>query len=93
MSVTVSRPISWSQVPDFAQTIQVGTRTLRRMAACPSCGEDNPTAQRFCGSCGTGLSTPGPDALPEERKLVTALFCDLVGFTATSESMARNVTA
>jgi class 3 adenylate cyclase/tetratricopeptide (TPR) repeat protein len=26
-----------------------------------------------------------PDAITEERKVVTALFCDLVGFTATSE--------
>ncbi len=83
------RPARWLllvQVPEFAQTIQVVARTLRRMAACPSCGVDNPTAQRFCGSCGTALTPPSPELLPEERKLVTAMFCDLVGFTATSES-------
>jgi class 3 adenylate cyclase/tetratricopeptide (TPR) repeat protein len=74
------------QVSEFAQTIQVGARTLRRMAACPSCGDDNPAAQRFCGSCGTALTTAKADPAPEERKVVTALFCDLVGFTAASES-------
>jgi class 3 adenylate cyclase len=55
------------------------------MAPCTSCGVDNPAGQRFCGSCGTSLehATTPP---PEERKVVTALFCDLVGFTATSEA-------
>ena len=35
--------------------------------------------------CATPLSAPAR-AVAEERKVVTALFCDLVGFTATSES-------
>jgi class 3 adenylate cyclase len=52
---------------------------------CPSCGSENPTAQRFCGECGAPLSAPTRSAT-EERKVVTALFCDLVGFTATSEA-------
>jgi class 3 adenylate cyclase/tetratricopeptide (TPR) repeat protein len=56
------------------------------MVACPSCAVDNPAGQRFCGSCGTALGAPATAAPPEERKIVTALFCDLVGFTATSES-------
>ncbi len=57
------------------------------MVACPSCGVESPDGFRFCPGCGSPLadkdtSTPAP----EERKVVTALFCDLVGFTATSES-------
>ncbi len=53
------------------------------MATCPSCDHENPDEQKFCGECGTKLDvTP----LREERKVITALFCDLIGFTATSES-------
>jgi class 3 adenylate cyclase/tetratricopeptide (TPR) repeat protein len=52
---------------------------------CPSCGHENPDGQKFCGECGTALAGPARH-LAEERKVVTSLFCDLVGFTATSES-------
>ncbi len=52
---------------------------------CHSCGAENPTGQRFCGSCGGPLSAE-PTTMREERKVVTVLFCDLAGFTAASES-------
>jgi class 3 adenylate cyclase/tetratricopeptide (TPR) repeat protein len=39
---------------------------------------------RFCSECGAPL-TASVRVLGEERKVVTALFCDLVGFTASSE--------
>src|SRR5438477_454714 len=54
------------------------------MAVCASCGSENPAGFRFCGSCGAPL-----DAEPqrEERKVVTVLFADLVGFTARAERM------
>src|SRR5688572_24695061 len=52
---------------------------------CPSCGEDNPDRAKFCLNCGSPLGLRGVSAA-EERKAITALFCDLVGFTATSES-------
>ena len=55
------------------------------MVRCPSCGDENPDGKKFCGECGTVLTTPTRN-LSEERKVVTSLFCDLVGFTATSES-------
>jgi class 3 adenylate cyclase/tetratricopeptide (TPR) repeat protein len=53
------------------------------MAVCPNCGEDNPGKARFCMVCATRLEqTPQPQA--EERKVVSVLFVDLVGFTARS---------
>jgi class 3 adenylate cyclase len=54
------------------------------MPVCAGCGQDNPRGFRFCGACGTPLAIPGR-RLGEERKVVTVLFCDLVGFTARSD--------
>jgi class 3 adenylate cyclase/tetratricopeptide (TPR) repeat protein len=51
---------------------------------CPSCGRENAEDARFCSACGTALDVA---SLREERKVVTCLFCDLVGFTARAESM------
>jgi class 3 adenylate cyclase/tetratricopeptide (TPR) repeat protein len=50
---------------------------------CPSCGAGTPKDARFCPMCGTRLAQLA--ARPEERKTVTTLFCDLVGFTAMGE--------
>lgn len=55
------------------------------MIACPSCGTENPEGQKFCGECAAPLGLPAR-AIPEERKVITSLFCDLIGFTAASES-------
>jgi class 3 adenylate cyclase/tetratricopeptide (TPR) repeat protein len=55
------------------------------MAACPSCGEENPERAKFCPECGAPLGGMSA-ALGEERKFVTVLFCDLVGFTAHSDA-------
>jgi class 3 adenylate cyclase/tetratricopeptide (TPR) repeat protein len=52
------------------------------MANCRRCGHDNPAGFRFCGGCGA-LLVAGPGG--QERKLVTVVFCDLVGFTARSD--------
>ena len=54
------------------------------MAACAKCGQDNPEGFRFCGACGAPLTTA---SVSEERKVVTVLFADLVGFTTRSERM------
>jgi class 3 adenylate cyclase len=55
------------------------------MEACPSCGHENPDGNKFCGECASPLGAPAR-VVAEERKVVTSLFCDLVGFTASSES-------
>jgi class 3 adenylate cyclase/tetratricopeptide (TPR) repeat protein len=61
---------------------------------CPACGQSVRSA-RFCAHCGTrlvaepaearGPSTPAPRARFSERRVVSVLFGDLVGFTTLSE--------
>ena len=57
---------------------------LARMAACPACGFGYEGSFKFCPECAApqGASTR---LVVEERKVVSVLFCDLVGFTAASE--------
>jgi len=52
---------------------------------CPSCGHGNADDARFCSQCATPLEAPASSR--EERKVVSVLFCDLVGFTARAERM------
>jgi class 3 adenylate cyclase/tetratricopeptide (TPR) repeat protein len=54
------------------------------MKVCPSCARENPDDARFCSGCATPLDAP---AGREERKVVTVLFCDLVGSTAQAERL------
>jgi len=69
--------------------------------SCANCGAANPADAKFCGECGLSLNGPGPAArsvaptVPAagtvhappsaERRLVSVLFADLVGFTTLAE--------
>src|ERR671935_3006538 len=55
------------------------------MALCPSCGKELPGEFPFCPFCAAPLAEKPPTTQLEERKIVSVLFCDLVGFTAASE--------
>ncbi|MEX2647005.1 MAG: adenylate/guanylate cyclase domain-containing protein, partial [Gaiellaceae bacterium] len=52
---------------------------------CPSCGTENAEGAKFCSECGAALTAAAPQR--EERKVVTVLFADLVGFTSQAERL------
>src|SRR5438128_687724 len=68
---------------------------------CSVCGAANDPRARFCGECASPLADGAPATTPwppaatigpvasasaaDERRLVSVLFADLVGFTALSE--------
>src|SRR5437763_16687995 len=69
--------------------------------ACPTCGSPVPASAKFCNECGAALAAVEPTAATTrvksargqpgethatERRLVSVLFADLVGFTTLSES-------
>src|SRR5215210_5192431 len=56
------------------------------MLVCAACGQENPEGFTFCGSCGNPLADEARRPR-EERKVVTVLFADLVGFTGRSEQL------
>jgi class 3 adenylate cyclase len=51
---------------------------------CPNCGHENPDGAKFCMECATALGAGMP--AQETRKIITALFCDLVGSTSLGEN-------
>jgi class 3 adenylate cyclase len=55
------------------------------MPACRACGQDNPEIARFCLACGAPLEGDAPRR--EERRIVSVVFVDLVGFTSRSERL------
>jgi class 3 adenylate cyclase len=61
-------------------------------AVCRTCGTANEPGRKFCYECGSALAgQAAPAAKPREapaseRRLVSVLFADLVGFTTLSES-------
>ncbi len=49
---------------------------------CPSCASDVPAGAKFCPNCGAQVTTRA-----DERRIVTVLFADVVGFTPLSEDV------
>ena len=56
------------------------------MVTCATCGHENPPDARFCNGCGSTLDE-ATEPRREERKIVTVLFADLVGFTSRAERL------
>src|SRR3954466_3340884 len=54
------------------------------MRLCPVCSQENTESARFCSACGAALTS---EPSREERKVVTVLFADLVGFTSRAEHL------
>ncbi len=58
------------------------------MALCATCGEENPERARFCLGCGSPLALAPPPPPPvEERKVITAVFTDIVGSTTRAAAL------
>jgi adenylate cyclase len=70
------------------------------VVACPHCGAEVPPGMRFCGSCGKPVGEVGSTGavqapsvqipsvqMPSERRPVTILFADLVGFSTLAEHL------
>ena len=55
------------------------------MPTCRACGQENPEIARFCLACGAPLAEEAPQR--EERRIVSVVFVDLVGFTSRSENL------
>ena len=82
-----------ANIADAKFCVECGARLS---VTCRSCGTPHAPGAKFCAECGTSLGTVGapPSAVTTapatsspvaERRLVTVLFADLVGFTALAE--------
>jgi predicted ATPase/class 3 adenylate cyclase len=56
------------------------------MVVCPQCGEENTDRAKFCSECATPLAAAA-SVERRERRVVSVLFADLVGFTRRSEDL------
>src|SRR3954451_24132506 len=72
--------------------VRVAPRSARRVVltgmtmACRSCGRELAGDFSFCPYCAAPLVEQPAASVREERKVVSVLFCDLVGFTAASDA-------
>ena len=77
------RTITLTAPPNSGVRLGVDVAYARRVMQCTSCGSPIPAEARFCPSCGHSVAS----AQPDERRIVTVLFADLVGFTTLAERM------
>ena len=56
------------------------------MPACPACGRELEGDFAFCPYCGGTLAAPTPPSR-EQRKVVSVLFCDVMGSTELGEQL------
>ena len=56
------------------------------MLTCSNCGQENPEVAKFCLACGQPLDAGAP-AGRDERRIVSVVFVDLVGFTSRAEQL------
>src|SRR3954471_20306521 len=52
---------------------------------CRSCGAELPAGAKFCSECGTPVEAAASAEPAQERRVVSILFVDLVGFTERSD--------
>jgi class 3 adenylate cyclase len=62
------------RAPNYAQRVE-----------CGRCGHVNPDGAKYCSECAAPLTAAAGVPAGEERKVVSVLFCDLVGFTEASD--------
>src|SRR3954463_3812374 len=55
------------------------------MRSSPACGQENPPAARFCLECGAPITDRARAV--DERRIVSIIFVDLVGFTGRAEQL------
>jgi class 3 adenylate cyclase/tetratricopeptide (TPR) repeat protein len=89
-SASVHRPDSTADVAVAWRCVCPGAAAIVGAMLCQRCGFENPATAKFCAECGTPLGAAGGLGGPtgeRERKVVSVLFADLVGFTARAESL------
>src|SRR5271167_4375539 len=72
----------------------------KRLVICPNCGTVNVPLAKFCIECGTALAPKGDITrplplngndnrlmLPEERRVVTIMFADIIGSTPLADRL------
>ncbi|MDP9066969.1 MAG: AAA family ATPase [Actinomycetota bacterium] len=57
------------------------------MAFCRACGSSNPAESTYCGTCGAKLALDADGRTDSARRIITAVFCDVVGSTSLAEKL------
>ena len=75
---------AWTSPRPVGILLEVNAQGLRSDLTCERCGHPVAPGSAFCAHCGAALV--GTSAPREERKLVSILFVDLEGFTASADA-------